>query len=69
MVFLKIILSFVNRFRNYDSFKFFFENFLEFLKKEEKHCNSENIEDFRKVQRQIYCKIVQISLKQFSSMR
>ena len=33
MVFLKIIRSFVNGFRNCDSFKFFFENFLEFLKK------------------------------------
>ena len=41
----------------------FLENFLEFLKKEEKHCNSENSEDFRKVQRQIYCKIVQVSFK------
>ena len=35
MVFLKIILSFVNRFRNYDSFKFFSKNFLEFLKKKQ----------------------------------
>ena len=26
--------------------------------KEEKHCNSENTEEFSKVQRQIYCKIV-----------
>ena len=33
MVFLKIILSFVNRFRNYDSFKFFSNFFLELLKK------------------------------------
>ena len=33
MVFLKVIGSFVDGFRNYDSFKFFFENFLEFLKK------------------------------------
>ena len=48
---------------------FFFENFLEFLKKEEKHCNSENIEDFRKVKRQIYYKIVQVSLKPFSSKK
>ena len=39
------------------------------LKKEEKHCSSENIEDFRKVQRQIYCKIVQVSLKPFSSKK
>ena len=51
MVFLKIILSFVSRFRNYDTFKFFFENFLEFLKtKKNTVYNPENIEDFRKVQ-------------------
>ena len=47
----------------------FFENFLEFLKKEEKDCNSENIEDFRKVQRQIYCKIVQVSVEPFGSKK
>ena len=31
MVFFKIIRSFVKGFRNYDSLKFFLENFLEFL--------------------------------------
>ena len=31
-----------------------FGKFYEFLEKEEKHCNSENAEDFSKVQRQIY---------------
>ena len=40
-----------------------------FLKKEEKHCNSENTEYFRKVQRQIYCKMVTVSLKPFSSKK
>ena len=39
------------------------------LKKEEKHCNSENTEDFRKVQRQIFFKIVQVSLRPFSSKK
>ena len=38
----------------------FFRAFSCILKKEEKHCNSENTEDFRKVQRQIYCKAVQL---------
>ena len=66
MVSLKIILSFVNRFRNYGSFKFLFENVLESLKRR-KTLNSENIEDFRKVQQQIYFKIVPVSLKPFSS--
>ena len=33
------------------------------IKNEEKYCNSENIEDFRRVQRQIYCEIVKVSLK------
>ena len=31
--------------------------FSRILKKEERHCNSENIEDFSKVQRHIYCNI------------
>ena len=31
------------------------------------HLNSENIEDFRKVQRQIHCKIVKVSLRLLSS--
>ena len=35
----------------------FLRKFLSVLKREEKHCNSENFKDFRKVQRQIYCKI------------
>ena len=68
MVFFKIILSFVKGFRNYDSLKFF-RKFSLIRKKEEKYCNSENIEDFRKVQRQIYCKIVQVFLKPFSSKK
>ena len=55
MFFLKMIWSFVSRFRNYDRLKFF-RKFSWILKKEEKHCNSENIDDSRKVQWQIYCK-------------
>ena len=39
------------------------------LKKEEKHYNSENTEDFRKVQRQIFFKRVQVSLRPFSSKK
>ena len=69
MVFLGISWSLVNRFRNYDSFKFFFSKFSLILKKQQKHCNSENIKDSRNVQRQIYCKIVQVSLKPFSSKK
>ena len=45
----------------------FFRKFSRILKKEETRCDSENIEDFRKVQRQIYCKIVKVSSKPFSS--
>ena len=46
----------------------FFENFPEFLKKKTNTVyNSQNIEDFRKVQRQSYCKIAKVSLKPFSS--
>ena len=47
----------------------FFRKFSPILKKEEKHCNFKNIENFRKVQRQIYCKIVKVSLKPFSSKK
>ena len=47
----------------------FFGYFLEFLKKEETHCYSENIGDFKKVRRQIYCNIVQVSSKPFSSKK
>ena len=47
----------------------FFRKFSWILKKEEKHCNSENIEDLRKVQRQIFFKIVQVSLRLFSSKK
>ena len=47
----------------------FFRKFSRILKKEEKHCNSENTEDFREVQRQIYCKIVQVSSKPFSAKK
>ena len=61
-----MVWCFRYRFRNYVSFKYFFLNFREFLKKKKK-CNSENIKDFRKFQRQIYCKIAQVSLKPFSS--
>ena len=43
--------------------------FVEFFKKEERHCNSENIEDLREVQRQIYRTKVQVSLKPFSSKK
>ena len=46
----------------------FFENFLKFLKKK-KNTVILNIKDFRKVQRQIYCKIVQVFLKSFSSKK
>ena len=69
MVFLKIILSFIKRFRNYDSFKFFFENFLDFLKKKENTVFLKNTKDFRNFQWQIYCKIVQVSLKPFRSKK
>ena len=64
MVFLKIIGSFVKGFRNYHLSSVFSKSFLN-----SKHCNSENIEDFRKVQRQIYSKIVQVYLKPFSSKK
>ena len=47
----------------------FFRKLSRNLKKEEKHCNSENIEDFRNVQRQIYFKIVQVSSKPFGSKK
>ena len=69
MVFLKIIRSFISRFRNYNSFKFFSKIFLNSYKKKEKHSNSENIEDFSRVQRQIYCKIVQVYLNLLSSKK
>ena len=65
MVFLKIIRSFVNRFKNKDSFKLFSKIFLN-SQNRGKHRDSENIEDFRKVQRQIYYKIGKASLKPFS---
>ena len=68
MVFLKVIRSFVSRFRNYISLKFF-RKFSLVLKREEKHCNSEIFEDYRNVQRQIFRKIVQVSLKPFSSKK
>ena len=68
-VFFKIVWSFVTRFRNCDSFKFFFRKLSWILKREEKHCNSEDIEDLRKVKGQIYCKIVQVSLKPFNSKK
>ena len=45
----------------------FFRKLSSTLNKEKKHCNSENIEDFRKVQRQVYCKIVKDSF-QFKEM-
>ena len=44
-----------------------FENFPLILEKEEKHSNSDNIEDLRKVQRQTYSKIAKVSLKPFIS--
>ena len=37
-----------------------FRKFSLALKTEDKHCNPENIEDLRTVQRQIYWKIVQV---------
>ena len=52
MVFLKIVQPFVNRFRDKDCFTFF-RTLSRILKNEEKHCNSENIEDLRTAQRQI----------------
>ena len=45
----------------------FFGNYSRILKKEKRDSNSENIEDFRKVQRQNYRKIAKVSLKPFNS--
>ena len=45
----------------------FFENFLEFLKKKKNTVMLKILKTFRKVQRQIYCKIAQVSLKPFGS--
>ena len=59
MAFLKVIRLFVQRFRNYDGLKFFLQKFLEFLKKE-KHCNSGNIEDFRKSNGRFTVKYIKI---------
>ena len=48
----------------------FFQNFREFFKKKKNIVyNSESIEDLRKVHQQIYCKIVKVSLKPFSSKK
>ena len=47
----------------------FFQKFSLILKEEENRSNSENIEDFRNVQRQIYGKIIQVSLKLFSTKK
>ena len=44
-------------------------NFSWIPEKEEKHFDSENIEDFRKVQRQNYSKIAKFSFKSFSSKK
>ena len=63
MVFLEIISCWVQQFRNCDTSKFF-ENVSS--KKEEKHSNSENIEDFSKVNRQNDIKIAKVSFKPFS---
>ena len=41
----------------------FFRKFSWIVKKEEKHCNSENIEDSRKVQQQICSKIPKVSFE------
>ena len=43
-----------------------FRKFSLILKKEETRCSSENIDDFRKVQRQIYFKIGKVFVKPFS---
>ena len=45
----------------------FLRKFSLILKRDEKHCITENIEDSRNVQWQIYCKIVKVSLKLFTS--
>ena len=62
MAFLKIIWSFVNWFRNYGSYKVF-SKFSSILNKQGKHCNSENIEDFRKFNDRVMTKYLKFLCK------
>ena len=67
MVFLEIISCCVKLFRNYNNFKLFKKFFLNSRKR--KNSKFENIDDFRKVQRQNYCKLAEVSLKPFISKK
>ena len=65
MVFLGIMRSFVNRFRNHDSLESFFEKFLEFLQKKKNTVNLKKLKISGKSNGRF--RVVYVSVKQFSS--
>ena len=66
MVFLEFILCCINHLRNYGVFKHFLK-ILRIPERQKKLYYSDNIEAFRKVERQNYSKIAKVSLKPFST--